>query len=224
VRARITIFSATAVVIVIVLLAVISMTQSQTGKQALWQGYNRASTQAYVNGNDLDAAAQAEAALELAEIGQLDDPKLVQSLFDLAFYYGLLGRNVEAGPLIERAFVIVERLPPSDQGTLPVVLNSLADRFKRHNRPVTAERLYKQVISMQETALGLTDVNIAWELEALAEFYRDQNRFTDAEKLYKRALEIRTKAYGSNHIQTTFSLSGLAGLYQVQGRPRAGPV
>jgi len=82
---------------------------------------------------------------------------------------------------------------------------------------MTAERLYKRALAIDEKALGADHHHVGTDLNNLAELYQIQGRYSDAAPLMKRALAIDEAALGPEHPDVGTDLNNLATLYFAQG-------
>jgi tetratricopeptide (TPR) repeat protein len=76
----------------------------------------------------------------------------------------------------------------------------------------------RQVLEIQEKALGPDHPDVATALNNLASLYRSTGQYALAESLYRRALLIDERALGPGHVQVARDLSNLASLYDSQDR------
>ena len=78
--------------------------------------------------------------------------------------------------------------------------------------------LARQVLEIQEKALGPDHPDVATALNNLASIYRSTGQYALAESLYRRALLIDERALGPGHAQVARDLNNLASLYDSQDR------
>ena len=109
--------------------------------------------------------------------------------------------------------------------TQTMSVDALAELFHGVQRPfenaalyVDMERMYSDLLSIQENEGDLTSVSFGATLNNLAELYKAQGRYGEAELLNKRALRIQEEQLGPNHPDVATTLNNLAVLYQAQGR------
>jgi tetratricopeptide (TPR) repeat protein len=95
-------------------------------------------------------------------------------------------------------------------------------RFLRDSHPINGnaagvEPLYRQLLAMQEQALGPDDPRVAASLDNLALLLKTKGDYAGAEPLYRRALAIREKTLEPNHPDVANSLDNLAWLLKAKG-------
>ena len=100
-------------------------------------------------------------------------------------------------------------------------LNSLAGLLSRR-RDVEAERLYRQALSISQSATGPEHPRVAERQHRLAGELARQGRLSEAESLAKQALELSIRTVGARHpVIATSRLPLLADIYDLQGRHAA---
>ena len=82
-----------------------------------------------------------------------DDPKLAESVGDLADLYELQGRYDEAEPVYRRLLAIREKAPGRDRLDLGAALNGVAGLYKLQGRYGEAEGLYRRALDIVETGV-----------------------------------------------------------------------
>jgi len=162
----------------------------ETGR---WQSYRHAGEVALDRDRLDDAAHMFKQALQEAEQFGQRDPRLVESLLDLAFVYDMQGREAEADRLYKRAFAALEKGAGKNHPEVARALDSLANRARRRGKNAEAERLYKRDAAAWEKGLGKNDPELARIFEHYAALMRDTGRASEAEKLEKRAESIRAR-------------------------------
>jgi Tfp pilus assembly protein PilF len=100
----------------------------------------------------------------------------------------------------------------ADQLTKTVIELYTAGKYE------SALPLARQVLEIQEKALGSDHPDVATALNNLASLYRSTGQSALAESLYRRALLIDERALGPRSAQVARDLSNLASLYDSQER------
>ncbi len=128
------------------------------------------------------------------------------------------GRLREATRLAKRALALALQQPRRDAVTVARCLNSLALMYEGQGDYANAEPLYKQSLTLVETALGDNHVIVGTVLNNLAEVYRQQGRGAEAEPLYLRSVKIGIRNFAKEPASLGVSLSNLGLLYEEQRR------
>src|SRR5258708_38489822 len=84
-----------------------------------------------------------------------------------------------------------------------------ANAARQQGEYAVAEKLYKDVVEIQEKALGSDHLEVAATLNNLAVLYQDESMYTQAEPLYKRSLAIWEKN-SNQQTQVALCLNNLA--------------
>ena len=79
------------------------------------------------------------------------DPRLAQSLNDLAMLYHSLGRLTEAEPLYRKAIGIDEKRGDEARMDIAITLENLAELYKTQQRKGEAAAMYRRAIAIVET-------------------------------------------------------------------------
>ena len=98
-----------------------------------------------------------------------------------------------AGPLLELAIEIDEKVLGPDHPDVATALNKLAGLHYIQGDYIRAEKLYQRSLAIRERALGPDHPDVATSLENYAALLRKTKRATEAEKIESRAKEIRAK-------------------------------
>ena len=162
----------------------------ETGR---WESYHHAGETALDRDRLDDAAHMFQSALKDAEQFGRRDPRLVESLLDLAFVHDLQGNSAEADRLYKRAFAALEKGAGKGSPEVARALDGLADRARRRGKNAEAERLYKRAVAAWEKGMGKNDPQLAFILDRYAALLRETGRTSEAEKLEKRAASIRER-------------------------------
>jgi len=160
--------------------------------------------------NYSNASAQLANSLQKREQAVATDQKAVA---DAAFFLGQSqyqeGKYRESATAYQRCL----QLRPDD----PVVLYDLALSSEDAGDYGEAERLYGQLLAMDEKALGSDRPEVATRLNNLASSLQAKGDYAGAEPLYRRALAIDEKALGPDDPKVGTDLNNLAGLLYNKG-------
>jgi tetratricopeptide (TPR) repeat protein len=99
----------------------------------------------------------------------------------------------------------------------PKLLTSVAGYFRERAAYSQAAQLLRDVLAMNEKALGPQHLDTATSLNNLAILLGEQGDYPGARPLFERALAIREKVLGPKHPQTATSLGSLAVLLHDNG-------
>ncbi len=147
-----------------------------------------------------------------------EDPRLADSLNNLAAAYHAQGRYNEAEPLYDQALAIREKILGSEHALVGQNQNNLAELYRNQHRYAEAETLQMRALAVRENALGPKHPDVGESLNNLALNYHTQGRYAEAEPLYRRALEIVENALGPEHPHVAQSLENYANLLRSTGR------
>ena len=100
-----------------------------------WKSYMARGVGAYEQGNYPEAEKQLAAALREAEGFAPQDPRLAQSLNNLALIYEVQGQYAKAEPLYQRSLANLERVLGPWHPNVAKSLNNLAALFYAHEQP-----------------------------------------------------------------------------------------
>lgn len=146
-----------------------------------------------------------------------EDPRILDSLDNLAGFYKLTGRFADALPLRQRVAEILEKHRGLNDPATIQKLNNLATIYFELGKFAEAEVALRRAISGAETAYGADHPELAVSLGNLALACDSQAKYLDAESLYARALRIQEKAFGTSDVRVAVTVNNLAGLYEMQG-------
>ena len=99
------------------------------------------------------------------------------------------------------------------------LMNQLGTLLYTKSAHTQAERLYRRVLTIDETRLGSDNPDVAVHLNNLAELLRATNRLAEAEPLHRRALAIQEAKFGLDHPVVAVLLYNLAESLKATGRP-----
>jgi tetratricopeptide (TPR) repeat protein len=165
------------------------------GAQAenLWEQYVRASKEAYRQGDYDGCEKLLHSALDEAEKGGAEDPRVGMTLHNLAQLAATRGRYAEAEGLYRRALAILENTQGPEHVRVGVTVLGLADLHTLQGKNDEAEAFYQRALTILEKAVGRRHAIVATVLERYASLLRKTDRQGEAEKLEVRAREIRER-------------------------------
>jgi len=94
---------------------------------------------------------------------------------------------------------------------LGIVLYTLAEYTE-------AEKIFENVLAIDEDSFGPDNPNVATDLNNLAILLKTTNRLSEAEPMYRRALKIDEDSFGPDHPKVATDLNNLAILLQDTNR------
>ncbi|MBL0173597.1 MAG: CHAT domain-containing protein [Gemmatimonadaceae bacterium] len=100
-------------------------------------------------------------------------------------------------------------------------INDLATRLARLPRDSVSVTLLRRALELRESALGVSDVEVAATLQELAQLLAGRARYAEAESLALRALTIRQEQLGPENLAVARSLNQLASLSERSRLPLA---
>lgn len=107
----------------------------------MWERYNIAGQQAMSQGKPIEAENQFKLALQEAEAAGANDPRIPQSLNNLANCYRQQGKFADAEPVYQRAIDIKSRLSGPVSPDLVPILENYAKMLRAANRPAEADKM-----------------------------------------------------------------------------------
>ena len=108
------------------------------------------------------------------------------------------------------ADTLISSSEPVGNYSMFATLSEVSAGQKRYEE---AEPLYKKVIQIDETSLGVDHPGLAADLSNLALLYTSQGKYSEAIPLFSRALTIYKKAYGDNNLAVLDCKLNLANAY-----------
>lgn len=154
-------------------------------------------------------------AVTLRKLAASAAPKYaIEALFDLADLRNSQGRSEEAESLQRQALAEGQALE-GESGWFPLlIMNSLAQTYRRLGRPADAEALYQDVIAARR-AMGEDEENqkeLLTAMSNLATLYYHEDRSDEAKALMLEVLARAEKVLGPGDaviLKTTYDLAGL---------------
>ena len=119
-----------------------------------WEQYKQLGSQASQAGNYLEARALWLGALDEAKEFRFDDPRLCETLENLAEVYWRQGKYEKAEPLVKQILQIYQSVLGPDHEDSGITANNLALICERQGKWVDATVLYHQALTILEHKLG----------------------------------------------------------------------
>lgn len=122
-----------------------------------------------------------------------DDPRLAESVRDLAWIKHKRGDLAAAEPFARRAVELHEKARPRDDFELARTLTNLAAILISQDRLDEAEVILRRALKLAEGALGQDHLRLAPFSRGLGEICASRKNFKEAEALIRRSLELTGK-------------------------------
>ena len=180
------------------------------GQETLWPTYKAAGSDAVQQGRYEEAESLLRAAIAQAEkFGSLD-PRLADSLNQLAILYATQRKFTQAEPLFQRSLgVSVAALGP-DHPDVAIVLRNMGILKASMRNYAEADVLLSRSLSLTNRALGQEHPVVAVTMRTIAVCQAVQGHYGEAERFIRRSLEISEKTLGSEHPEVAASLDVFA--------------
>jgi tetratricopeptide (TPR) repeat protein len=190
------------------------------GQETLWQNYRAAGNAAALQGRYEDAENLFRAAIEQAErFGSLD-PRLADSLNQLAILYATQQKFAQAEPLFQRSLgVSVAALGP-DHPDVAIVLRNMGILKASQRQYAEADALLSRSLFLTNRVLGQDHPLVAVTMRTIAVFQAVQGHYGEAERFIRRSIEISEKTLGSEHPEVAASLDIFAQVLHTVHRDR----
>ena len=121
-----------------------------SAQSMLWEMHNAAGEEAYEQARYPEAEKAWLGALKEAESFGSEDPRLADSLNNLAMLYHTQGKYAEAEPLYQRLLAIREKALGPEHPDVATSLNNLADLYRAQGKYAEAEPLYQRLLAISE--------------------------------------------------------------------------
>lgn len=145
-------------------------------------------------------------------------PDVVQTVYNLAVLYELVGRNAEAEPLYAEAVAALRARLGDRHPEVADALYGLGTVYRNQGRYREAEPLLQDAVAIWRSGGSEYAENLSLGLTGLALLYRLQGRYGEAEPIYQAVLtEVRSRR-GDQHPDVAATYNNLAVLYDAQGR------
>ena len=151
-----------------------------------------------------------ERAVELRRRLWGEDPRVAESLQNLAYLYWLQGEPAVAEPLARQALDIRRRHDHGPDRLFAKGLTSLASQLHALGRYDEAESLYREALRMKVELYGEDHLEVATSHANLGTLLYDQGSYAPARRHYQRALDVREELLPPGHPKLGKSYSHLA--------------
>jgi len=182
-----------------------------------WMAASRAGLAALDRGSLAEATRLLESAVSGAESLGPNDPRLAESLDNLAGVYRIAGDLDEAARVYELARGAWAGAADSPDVRLAATLNNLAETHRLLGNHADAAHAYEESRSILEEVLGPGHVNVAYSLNGHGQVLAAEERHAEAEPLYRRAVAILEIAGGESQ-ELAIGLNNLAQTLGAQGK------
>jgi eukaryotic-like serine/threonine-protein kinase len=142
--------------------------------------------------------------------------RLLRAMGDV---YRNLGLYQTAGPLLEQAVAIQERLGRDGEVDLAKTLRSLGILYRRQGRNVEAEAALQRAVDLTRRTAPAETLELASTQRSLAAVYQVLGRYGEAEPLLKEALTVQEGRLPPDDPDLAITVSNLAAMYLLQRRP-----
>ena len=181
-----------------------------------WQLHTEQGTTMMEQGKFPEAEQELEAALELAEQFEGQDPRLTQSITNLAILHNAKGEPEQAETLLLKAVAIHEEGPNPQTAELAASLSNLGALYVTQQKFDQAQASFERALAVREQALGPDNPEVIRDLENLAALFVRQAHYAQAEPYLKRVLDSRERTTGQEAPELIEPLNNLALLHRAQ--------
>jgi eukaryotic-like serine/threonine-protein kinase len=142
--------------------------------------------------------------------------RLLRAMGDV---YRNLGLYQTAGPLLEQAVAIQERLGRDGEVELARTLRSLGILYRRQGRNAEAEAVLKRAVDLTRRTAPAETLELASTQRSLAAVYQVLGRYAEAEPLLREALTVQEGRLPPDDPDLAITVSNLAAMHLLQRRP-----
>jgi len=146
-----------------------------------------------------------------------DDPKVAESLYDLADVELQRGAYAEAGTLLRRTLAIRQERLGADHPQVAEVHYGLAILHFYLGEYSEAEALFRRALAMWEGVLEPEDPALASGLNDLATLLYTQGQYEESAALFQRALDLWQETLGEDHHYVATALNNIGAAYKSLG-------
>jgi tetratricopeptide (TPR) repeat protein len=204
----------------VLLFCVLCFPSQADGQETLWQTYKAAANAAAEQGRYEEAENLLGAAIEQAErLGSLD-PRVADSLNQLAILYASQHKFTQAEPLFQRSLGISVAALGPDHPDVAIILRNMGILKASLGDYAEADVLLSRSLSLTSRTLGQEHPLVAVTMRTIAVFQAVQGRYGEAERFIRRSLEISEKTLGSEHPEVAESLEVFAQVLHTVHRDR----
>lgn len=188
-----------------------------SGAPADWSAHAAGAEAAFRKGDYAAAEDKYLQAIADVDIAPHQEPRLGNSLLDLARVRIARARYTDAEPLILRAVQVYSRLYGADHPYTAVARASLAALWAKEGRYADAEKEFGAAQALLDKDHG-SERSLATVLNNHADVLFRQGDYAGAEDLHRRSLTMRERIYGRDSLPVAISLSNLGLVYQAEAR------
>ena len=178
-----------------------------------WEQQMILADRAYQQARYADAEQAWLAALEIANKIFVSDPRLPETMSNLARLYRIQAKYDKAEPFYRNALGLFETILGPQDGYVATALTNLGYFYMAVGKYSDAEEVFKRSLSIDETNLGPNDPELISTLDAMAHTYTSQKRYDEADATIKREMAIASGAGLPDYPLVSRSLVNLARLH-----------
>jgi len=169
------------------------------GRSMLWENDKAEGKTAVEQGHYLKAENVLHSAIEQADqVGSLN-PRLADSLNELAMLYATQHKYAQAEPLFQRALGVSVAALGSDHPDVGIILKNIGILKASQRQYAEADLLLNRSLSVTNRVLGHEHPFVAVTMRTIAVIQAIQGHYGEAERFIRRSLEISEKTLGSEH-------------------------
>src|SRR5262249_19285951 len=147
--------------------------------------------------------------LKKAKLGP-EHPDTLQSMRDVAFYYGTHGRHGDALPLNEKTLTLRKARLSLDHPDTLQSMQDVAFNYSGLRRYADAISLNEKCLLLRQAKLGSDHPDTLSTMNSLAFDYTQLGRYPDAFRLSENLLDLRKAKLGPAHPDTLSLMNNLA--------------
>lgn len=183
-----------------------------------WENDKAEEKTAVEQGEYLKAENCLRGAIEQAgQVGSLN-PRLADSLNELAVLYATQHKYAQAEPLFQRALGVSVAALGSVHPDVAIILKNIGILKASQRKYAEADLLLTRALSVTNRVLGHEHPFVAVTMRTLAVIQAIQGHYRDAERFIRRSLEISEKCLGSEHPEVAACLEVFAQVFRTAHR------
>ena len=175
------------------------------GRGMLWENYKAEGKTAVERGQYAEAENFFHAAIEQAEQVGSFNPRLADSLNELAILYAKQHKYAQAELLFQRSLGVSVAALGSGHPDVAIVLKNIGILKASQRQYAEADLLLSQSLSLTNRVLGHEHPIAAVTMRTIAVSQAIQGHYGEAERFNRRSLEIGEKTLGSEHPEVAAS-------------------
>jgi tetratricopeptide (TPR) repeat protein len=184
------------------------------GRGMLWENYKAEGKTAVERGQYAEAENFFHAAIEQAEQVGSFNPRLADSLNELAILYAKQHKYAQAELMFQRSLGVSVAALGSDHPDVAIVLKNIGIMKASQRQYAEADLLLSQSLSLARRVLGHEHPIVAVTMRTIAVFQAIQGHYGEAERFIRRSLEIGEKVLGSEHPEMAASRKVFAQVFR----------